>query len=277
MTRVLLLLATAGLIQAQSADPWRALMERVLSNLEQADSRLSDYAYLRYNVRREFDSDGGLKQEHTFLARRDFLEGWGWIRQIERDGEPVPAAELANSEAALRARIAEFESMTPAEQRAANAKNRREREEETAWLKEFPQALDYRKTGERTVDGRTVIVLAFSPRPGFKPSNMRARVFEKVRGIAWIDKAEEELVHVDAEVFETVNIGWGVLGKIHEGTRFSLDRRRLEDGNWLPRDQTVRYSARLLLFKTLAQEEITRYSAYEHKSVAMSGSQRAAP
>jgi hypothetical protein len=74
---------------------------------------------------------------------------------------------------------------------------------------------------------------------------------------------------VDAEVFETVNIGWGVLGRVNKGTRFHIDRRKLDDGTWLPQTQTVRFAARVPLFKTIAQEETTRYSEFRHKSAAI--------
>lgn len=268
----LALLPAAG---AQSARPaagapreeLRGLMRQVLRNLTSADHNLGDYAYARYSVRREFDGDGDVKTEHTFLARRDFLDGYGFTQQVERDGKPVPAEDLEREQAAFRQHVAELEAMTEAERRAAEEENRKQSAEQNAWLQEFPEALDYRQVGEEMIAGRPALVLECSPRPGYKASNLRARVFEKVRGKLWIDKAESQLVRVDAEVFETVNIGWGVVGRIQKGTRFHLERRRLDDGSWLPASQTVRFAARVLLFKTISQEETTRYSEFRHKSV----------
>ena len=245
-------------------------MRQVLSNLEAADTHLADFAYLRQNTRRKFDSGGRLKEEHTFLARHDFLDGHGFMRQVERDGEPVPEADLARETEVMRARIAEYEAMTEAQRQAVDAQRRKENEEARAWLREFPDALDYKKVGEEMVGGRMAIVLECTPHAGYKASNMRARVFEKVRGKVWIDKERTELVRVDAEVYETVNIGWGLLGKVYKGTRFHLERRKVDGPDnveaWLPLSQTVRFTARVLLFKTLAQEESTRYSGFVHRN-----------
>ncbi len=271
---VLCVLAFAPALQAQSApaastpspEQLRSLMRKVLSNLTTADRNLSDYAYARYSVRRQFDGDGDLEEEHTILARREFLDGYGFTQQIRHDGQPVPADQIQREQAAFRQHVAELEAMTEAERQAADEDNRKSAAERNQWLKEFPEALAYKQVGEEMVNGRATLVLECSPRPGYKAANLRARVFEKVRGKLWIDKAESQLVRVDAEVFETVNIGWGVVGRIQKGTRFHLERGKLADGSWLPSSQSVRFTARVLLFKTISQEETTRYSEFRHKS-----------
>jgi hypothetical protein len=81
----------------------------------------------------------------------------------------------------------------------------------------------------------------------------------------WIDRSDTELVRIDAEVFDTVNIGWGVLGRVHKGTRYHAERRRLGE-TWLPRSQTVRFDARVLLVKNVSQEETSEFSEFRHKS-----------
>lgn len=251
---------------AQSPTELRALMHEVLEKLETADENLGDYAYLRHNIRREFDSEGTLEEQRTIVAKRDFIDGYGFIRQIERNGQPVPEADIERELAAFRQSRADYEAMSPAERRKLQEQQRKEAEEARAFIREFPEALNYRMIGEEMVNGRVALVLECEPRPGYEASNMRARVFEKTRGKIWIDKAAHELVRVDAEVFDTVNIGWGLIGKIQKGTRFHLERSRVDDGVWLPQSQTIRFTVRVLLFKTISQEETTRYSAYVHKT-----------
>jgi hypothetical protein len=187
------------------------------------------------------------------------------MHQVQRDGHPVPDSEIQQNHEMARTRAAELRAMSPSE-RAKVEEAGGVRAKEQDWLKEFPDALDYKKVGEETIAGRRTLVLECSPRKGYKASNLRARVFEKVRGKIWMDAAEEQIVRVDAEVFDTVSIGWGLIGKVQKGTRFHLERSRLADGSWLPNSQSIRFAASYLVFKSLAQEEITRYSEYRHKS-----------
>ena len=244
------------------------MLGTALNKLQEGDRKLGDYAYARYNVRREFNPDGSLKIEHTVLARRGFEDGVGFLHQVERDGKPVPEAERKLAQDGARARAAQLRSMTPAERTQAG-EDSGTRAKELSFLKEFPDALECKKLGEEMIGSRRTLVLECEPRPGYKATNLRARMFEKVRGKIWLDTAEEQMVRVDAEVFEAVNIGWGMIGRVQKGTRFHLERRRLADGSWLPESQDIRLAVRILVFKTLAQEEITQYSGYRHKSAVV--------
>ena len=265
LARILCFGVLAVASQAQSSEQLRVLLRESLNKLRESDGKMGDYSYARYNVRRELNSDGSLRTEHTLLARREFEDGYGFMHQVQRDGQAVPDAEQKQAQAGARARAAQLRAMSPAE-RAQAEPSIRSRAPEQSFLKEFPDALECKQAGEETIAGRRTLVLECAPRVGYKATNIRARVFEKVRGRIWLDAAESEIIRVDAEVFETVSIGWGMIGKVQRGTRFHLERRRLADGSWLPESQDIRLAARFLVFKSLAQEEITRYSDYKHKS-----------
>jgi hypothetical protein len=45
---------------------------------------------------------------------------------------------------------------------------------------------------------------------------------QKTTGTLWIDRTDRELVKAEAEVFDTVNIGLGLLGGVGKGRRFTL-------------------------------------------------------
>ena len=94
---------------------------------------------------------------------------------------------------------------------------------------------------------------------------MRARVFGKMKANFWIDKATSELVKADAEMFDTVSVGFGVLGKIEKGTRFRIQRKLIADGEWLIESQYTRFGARILLFKTLRNESTTEWSDFRRR------------
>lgn len=58
----------------------------------------------------------------------------------------------------------------------------------------------------------------------------------------------------DVEVFDTVNIGFGVLGRIEKGTRFSLHRTMVSPHTWFTESETTKFAARVMLVKTVNME-----------------------
>ena len=187
-------------------------------------------------------------------------------RMLERDGKAIPEEERRANDDTIGKRIAELKAMAPEQRAGQEAENARRASENNAWLKEFPDALDYRMAGEETINGRPAWVLSCEPHKGYRAKNFRARVFEKMRGRVWIDKEEPELVRTDVEMFDSISIGWGVLGHIGKGTRFFIQRSRLSNGIWMPEAQTMKLSARMMLFKTLNNEVTTRFSNFRHRS-----------
>jgi hypothetical protein len=135
-------------------------------------------------------------------------------------------------------------------------KSRAEREQ--SWMSEMPDALVFRRAGFEDRNGRRAEILTFEPRPGYKPKQMRAKLFEKVRGKIWMDQADNELVKLDVLVFDDVSIGFGILGKLEKGTHFEMERKKWDIGVWFEEWQRVRFDARFLI-KPVRQEIETRW------------------
>jgi hypothetical protein len=252
--------------RADITDDLRSLVRQSLAGLEQSSKKIADYAFLRRAERKEYSSKGELRSTKSWLTRRELQDGFMVTRLVERDGRPIPESERLQNEQTLHKRLAELKALTPEQLQKRREENRRRERDEDAWLKEFPDALDYKLVGEETLDGRPALILEATPRPGYRPKNLRARVFEKVRGRVWIDKADSQLAQAEAEVFDTVNIGWGFLGRIDKGTRFFIRRKRVADNTWLPEQETVKFDARMMLVKSMHQELTTRTWDYRHRT-----------
>lgn len=121
--------------------------------------------------------------------------------------------------------------------------------------------------GEELMNGRPTLKFAMSPRPGYKAKSMQARLFEKMRGTMWIDKADGEMARAEAEIFDTATVGFGVLGRIEKGTHFAISRRKVTQDLWLSEMQQFKVDARIMLVKTMRQESTVRYSEFQHRSV----------
>lgn len=234
-------------------------MKTSLERMVASDARMADYAFDRRVERKDFESDGRLKLHTTTLLRPERVEGVWISRALERNGKPLTESEKQKQEEAIRRRIAEGKA---AGGKPASILGR----DSDELILEFPEALEYRLVGEETLAGRKAWVLACQPRPGYKPPSMRARFFEKVKGRVWVDQTDKDLVRVEAEVFDTISMGFGLLGRVEKGTRFVLNRARVSEGHFFTESSQVNFTAKVLVFKSLISEIRTVYSNFRLKT-----------
>lgn len=270
----MLLMAAAWPGAAAAAADGQELRETVRRSLDglRAESERADrYLYRTRNDRRELDAGGKVASQSSYVWERIEVDGFPFGRTLERDGKPLTERERAGEEKAIRTRLAELKAPVQTAGAGHGGGGGAPRRGPAGgggggqdWFKEFPDALDYRLLGEVVLNGRPTLHLAASPRPGYQAKNMRARVFEKMKGELWIDRETSELAKVDAEMFDTVSVGFGVLGKIEKGTRFSMRRRMMTaaDSHWFTEERTIRFSARVLLLKTIRTESTSLLSDY---------------
>lgn len=232
----------------------RELVRDAVENYFRSAKLMREFAVVRNTERREFDGDGRLKSRENWTQHIDFVDGVrvGWT--IERDGKPLSAAERARSQEAARQAASEWKAKTPEERAKILARS----EKETDYLKEFPYALEFSALPDETLDGRKAMVWAFKPKPGYKAKSLGGRVYEGVVGKLWLDQEERQLMRLEAEVVRDVTVG-GFLAKVEKGTRFSLSQARVEQGCWLPVNQSIRYGARILMVKGVHKAIDTRY------------------
>jgi hypothetical protein len=223
----------------------RASLERMMSQ----DTKKQELLHQRRQYKREFNPDGALKSETVLDLRLDPWDEFVVTRVIARNGQPLSDKEKASQEERLRKQVDAMRKNPP--------KSRAEREQ--SWMRELPDALVFRRAGVEDLGGRRTDVLTFEPRPGYKPKQMRAKLFEKVRGKIWMDQADDELVKLDLLVFDDVSFGFGILAKLEKGTHFEMQRRKWESGVWFEEWQRLRYEARLLI-KPIRQEIETRWT-----------------
>jgi hypothetical protein len=180
---------------------------------------------------------------------------------ISRDGNPLTKEESEKQEADLSNRVDAQKAMAP-EQRERRAAERRKRNaDQESWYKEAPEALDFTLAGEEIVEGRKALVITFSPHPGYHAKNIWGRVLEKMSGKMWMDAEENELVRADAALTADVTIGWGLVGRINQGSHFEVERFRMAPHVWLSRKQVDNYSARVV-FTTIRGAETAEYSEF---------------
>jgi len=224
----------------------RVSLERMMARAEQE----KDLLHQRRQHKRDFDADGKMKSETVVTLRRDPWEEQIVTRTIAKNDQPLSAEEAAKQEERLRKQV-EVMRKNPPKPRS---------ESEASWMRELPEALKFRKVGTELRNGRQTDVLEFEPHPDYKAKQFRAKVFERIRGKVWLDQADGELAKLDVLVFDSISMGFGILGRLDKGTHFELERKKWDIGVWFEEWQRVRFDVRILLIKSVRQEIETRWS-----------------
>ncbi len=217
---------------------------RVALDKMQVRSKQRDvFLYQRRYTKRELSSDGQLKSQTVLTMRRDPWSEQTVDRIIARDDKPLPPDETVRQEEKLRRLVEERRRNPP-----------KPKEDENSWMDELPDALDFHKAGVELRHNRPADVFEFKPHSGYKARQMRARAFEKISGKVWIDQQDGEMTKLDVYVFDTINIGFGMLGRVEKGTVFEIERKKWDVGVWFEEWQRVRFELRVMMVKTIRQE-----------------------
>jgi hypothetical protein len=185
------------------------------------------------------------------------LDGTPYERLISKDGRPISPEEQRKEQKKYEHTLRQRQKETPAERRERIRKYERERD----FVKEIPQAYEFKLMGEEIVEGRPAWVITMTPRPGFVPSTPHAELLEHISGKLWIDEEDIQWAKAEARVSDTISIGW-ILARVDPGTTFTVAQTRVENGIWMPRRITINGAAHVLLVHTKTINEELLYSGY---------------
>lgn len=253
--------AAGAPVVAATLEENREVMRKVIQRMAKDDENLSKFLFVRRREVAEIDSDGKVKSKSSVTTRLEAHDNVAVSRVIARNDKPLSADEIKRQDEKVKANVAEARGRNAASRKPSN-RPKTDSDEELL-MREFPEAIDFKLIGTESVRGRQADVYEFGPRPGYTPKTMKSRVFEKLRGKSWIDKASNELVRVEAEIFDTVGFGFGVLGKVGKGTRFEMERHEGAPGIWITHSYHVKFEARVLLVKNFRQEIDMRFSEFQ--------------
>ena len=251
------LLSTAAL----AAEDAREIVLRSVNHDTQNFQRARSYTFLQHSEQRELDAAGRVKSVESKTYDITILYDRPYARLIERDGKPLSPKEEAREQAKLSKLVAERQRESQQQRTRRLADYEKSSQRQRAFLKEIPEAYEFRLAGEENIEGRNVYVIEARPRAGYRPRDLRAGILTKFRGRFWIDKAEYQWVRVEAEVIDTVSFGL-FLARLGKGCRVEFQQARVNDGVWLPRRISVSIDARLALVKKLRREQDITYRNY---------------
>jgi hypothetical protein len=208
----------------------------------------------------------------TFQVLPAPTPGQTYKRLIAENGVPLSSEELARREAEHQKDLAEAEERKRREsasqrsdrlERAASEQRQRDQILEDAF-----RVYQARIEGRTTVDGQPVLITHLTPRDDAEVSTREGRWMKQFEGQLWVAEADYQVVKIDMRATGDITIGWGVVGRIHKGTRVLYVRRRFENA-WLPAETTYEASGRTLIFRPFQFNVSTTYSDYKRREKNM--------
>jgi hypothetical protein len=256
--RALLWIATAASLYA--ADPVEIVRKSI--ELDQSNwVRMKDYTWVRRETTRKLDAQGNIKSTEGEAYENMILFGTPYQKRIERNGEPLPAAEQQREQEKIDKLTVKLERETQSERDRRAAEYAAERKKDREFLREIPAAFDFTLDGEEKIDGHDAWIISAKPKPGYRAQHADAKAFAKIEGKIWIDQREFQWVRVEAKTLETIS--WGFcIARLNPGATLLFEQGRVNDEVWLPKRELLNGSGKLVLLKKLAEQDETTWTNY---------------
>jgi hypothetical protein len=266
--------ATAATAQERPLPEQGAFLRETRARLQTDYSLQETYAYVETRSEQKLDGDGRVTEEIVrVIESYPGLPGEDgrFERVISVNGRAVPARELEARDRERQEEARRMAARSATQVARDRARQARETEEQrvrvSAAVEDIFRVYDVRMTGRESVDGHETIAFSLTPRPRAEPRTREGRYMRRFAVRAWISEFEHELVRLEAEAVETLSIGFSLLARVHKGTRFSFERRKVNDEAWLPARSSYTGSARVGLIRTVRRQGVSEFSSYRRFSV----------
>jgi len=124
-------------------------------------------------------------------------------------------------------------------------------------IKAMPDAFlfeyDGTEVGTATVGrpGMELVRVKFQPNPDYEPPSRVEQVLTGMEGTVLVDPKSARFARIDGTLVRDVGFGWGILGHLDKGGRFHAEQMEQSPGVWVPSMMGLRFTGKLLLFKSL--------------------------
>jgi len=261
-------LAVSLTARAPDAEDARALFLKVIENQERNEDLVRQYAFDETTTTETLAADGTVKKTESLTYEVTPTIDGEYRRLVAKNGKPLSPAGARKEEEKLRARLEELRSLSPGEKEKARTKVRRRTDRFKTRLRESIEVFDFTRLPDVTLDGRTVAVFDFVPRPGYKPRSRATSVLAKLEGTVWVDPERAQLVKLHARFRESFSLAGGVFGNVSKGSQATAEQKDSRGEVWLLDRITLRVRARLYFLKRYNAVVTTAFGNYRKFTVA---------
>jgi hypothetical protein len=271
---LLAFLSAPGFTDDRPLPDTKSFLAEARKRLQPDETRQSGYVYTETRRQVSLDSSGKATREtvNVFESYPGLPGESRWERQTVKDGQKVSAEDLAKQDRERQQKVLEYAralERKPDETRASDERKRAEdrRDVERA-VNDAMSLFEFKLLRREAIAGYQTIVVAFTPRKDANPKTREGKMLQHFAGQAWVSETEYEVVKVEAEALETVSFGLGLLARVHQGSRASFERRKVNGEDWLPASASYTASARVMLLKSLRVGGTSEFSDYRKFTVA---------
>lgn len=248
---IFVLLLAAGcspMVWAKQPDVQTIIQKSVEAN--QRDYKAAPYFN---NQERDRDSKGTKTYQITMI------EGTPYQRLTAVNGKSLSPSQAAQEMEKQKQVAAQRKAESPQQRQQRIEKYERDRRRDNEMMSQLTQAFVFKMVGVHKARGFNVWALKATPKPGYNPPSMDAKVLLGMQGELWIDQRSFQWVRVMAEVIRPVSIE-GFLAQVEPGTRFELENVPVGNGVWQASHFAEKASAKVLfMFNHNSQQESWYY------------------
>jgi hypothetical protein len=243
-------------------------------------------------VRAAIRLDSDLQKDFTYLERRRDVKvgvlgkvsvgplrtfevfpsaepGQTYKRLIAIDGKPLDSAELQERDSEhqrdveneARRRLSE----TPAQRARRLERAERDKREKVAILEDALRVFEPTVVARETIDGEPTIVVDMKPRANARVTTREGNWMKQFQGRAWFVEQDGQFARLEVQSMDDVSVGWGIVGRLHKGSRILVERRPVGQ-KWLPWRLTFDAAGKTLMFRSFDLYVVNEYSDYKVKS-----------
>ena len=254
--------------QERPLPPIAPFLQEVRARLQSDDERQAEYmlqgdpARVHARRRRAGDPREGVGVRELPGAAGSNSVGAGGIVD---DGTPVALPVLDAQDRERREHVEAWlrkQGGSPSRPRRPWPGRGQARQDEAAVIEDGLRVYDFRMLDRETIDGHDTIAFAATPRPDARPRTREGKILTHFVGKARFSEADHELVRLEAEAIDTLSFGFGLLARVHQGSRASFQRRLVDGQTWLPLRAEYTASARVMLLRRLRVGGTSEFSDY---------------
>jgi hypothetical protein len=260
----------------------------------QTEPPLPDVNAVAKEVRARLRLDRELQTNYTYLERRRDVQvsklgkvtvgalrtfevypsnkpGRTYKRLIAIDGTPLPKADLERRDEAHRQHVlamVEQEKNETADMKAKRLKkDADDLREQHDTIDDGFAVFDIKLVGREVLDGHRMLVATLTPRQNARTKTDVGDWMKKFKGRAWVAEEDYQVAKLEMEAIDDITLGWGILGRVHEGSHFTFTRTKVNNEVWLPAEAKFEASGRTLLFRKFRLFTVTSFSDYKKFNV----------
>ncbi|MGA2966289.1 MAG: hypothetical protein ABSD64_08755 [Terriglobales bacterium] len=111
--------------------------------------------------------------------------------------------------------------------------------------------------------GTTLVRLKFRPNPSYQPPSRVEEILTGMEGYVLVDAVRCRLASIDGTLFKEVGFGWGILGHLDRGGRFTVQQEEVEDNLWEISSIRFDVTGKLLLVKKLSFSSAETFNGFK--------------